>query len=103
MVGGEFNLCLKGDSISKKFICQIWFCLFALIPTVTVYSQEVYEVWISRYNGPGNNSDHPYEMVLDKSGNICVTGYSYGGSTNLDFLTVKYSPTGDTLWVRRYD
>ena len=42
-------------------------------------------------------------MVLDKSGNIYITGSSVRYSTLADFLTIKYSPNGDSLWSRRYD
>ena len=42
-------------------------------------------------------------VAVDDSGNIYVTG----GSTKLpfgyDFLTVKYSPSGQQLWVARYE
>ncbi len=36
-------------------------------------------------------------MAVDGSGNVYVTGSSEG-----DYATIKYSPDGDTLWVRRY-
>ena len=42
-------------------------------------------------------------MILDKSGNIYVTGSSIAFPSGWDFLTVKYSPDGDSLWSRRYD
>jgi len=32
-----------------------------------------------------------------------VTGTSYGGATSQDFVTVKYSPAGETLWVRSWN
>jgi uncharacterized delta-60 repeat protein len=60
-------------------------------------------VWVRRYNGTGNDSDEGDVVVVDDSGNVYVTGYSYGSSTNSDCATIKYFPNGDTAWTRRYD
>jgi len=52
-------------------------------------------VWVRRYNGPGNDDDVASSIALDGSGNVYVTGYSYGGSeTNYDYCTIKYNPSG---------
>ncbi|MGB2696603.1 MAG: FG-GAP-like repeat-containing protein [Candidatus Zixiibacteriota bacterium] len=59
--------------------------------------------WVRRYNGPGNFADYAYALVLDASGNIYVTGASYGTDTDYDFATIKYDPNGDTVWTRRYN
>jgi hypothetical protein len=59
--------------------------------------------WTRRYNGPGNNSDFPYQLVLDGSNNVCVTGASVGSGTNFDYATIKYYPNGDTAWLRRFN
>ncbi len=62
-------------------------------------------LWVRRYNGPGDSSsnDGAYALAVDGSGNVYVTGYSYGSDTSLDYATIKYAPNGDTLWVRRYN
>jgi hypothetical protein len=59
--------------------------------------------WVRRYNGPGNSNDNAYAIAVDGSGNVYVTGYSWGSGTNLDYATIKYQPDGDTAWVRRYN
>ncbi len=59
--------------------------------------------WVSRYDGPGNSSDEPVSVVTDISGNVYVTGYSYGSGTELDYATIKYNSSGDSVWVRRYN
>ncbi len=59
--------------------------------------------WVRRYNGPGNDRDCACAVALDDSGNIYVTGYSYGSGTRYDYATIKYYPNGDTAWVRRYN
>lgn len=48
------------------------------------------ELWVKRYNGPGNFLDGALDMALDCLGNVYVTGYSYGSGTSEDFVTVKY-------------
>ena len=59
--------------------------------------------WVRRYNGTASSYDVAYDIALDSSGNICVTGYSDGAGTFADYTTIKYFPNGDTAWVRRYN
>jgi hypothetical protein len=58
--------------------------------------------WVRRYNGPENEDDRAYDLVIDDSGNVYVTGYS-GSWPYTDYITLKYYPNGDTAWIRRYD
>ena len=59
--------------------------------------------WNQRYNGPGNFYDIAYAITADDLGFIYVTGGSYGSGGNYDYLTIKYSSSGDTIWTRRYN
>lgn len=61
------------------------------------------QIWVKRYNGPANGADYANAIVVDGSGNIYVTGNSYGGTASDDYATIKYYPNGDTAWVRRYN
>ena len=59
--------------------------------------------WSARYNGSPNSIDYSNCIAVDGSGNAYITGWS-GGDNNLwDFTTIKYSPTGEELWVRTYN
>jgi hypothetical protein len=60
-------------------------------------------LWVKRYNGPGNGSDGAFDLTIDNSGYIYVTGYSYDLGTNTDFTTVKYDTYGNQLWATRYN
>ena len=59
--------------------------------------------WVRRYNGSGNNDDAAFALAVDASGKVYVTGLSTGSGTDYDYATIKYKPSGDTVWVRRYN
>jgi len=61
------------------------------------------ELWVVRYNGPGNLLDNAISLAIDGLGNVCVTGQSRGIGTNGDIATIKYDPAGNELWVARYN
>jgi uncharacterized delta-60 repeat protein len=61
------------------------------------------QLWVRRYDDPGNGDDKPWALAVDGSGNVCVTGYSYGSDTNYDYATIKYEPNGNQLWAARYN
>jgi len=68
------------------------------------YASDGTEVWVAQYNGPGNGNDLATALALDDSGNVYVTGFSWGGAASCyDYLTIRYSPLGETVWTRRYD
>jgi len=68
------------------------------------YSPDGNELWVARYNGPGNGYDYAYAIAVDSNDNIYVTGFSYGSGTGNDYATIKYSPdSNEAVWVARYN
>ena len=61
------------------------------------------EKWTKRFNGFGDGDDEPSSMAIDTSGCVYVTGYSLNGGSGTDIATIKYSPSGDVIWVEYYD
>lgn len=62
-------------------------------------------LWFRQYDGQDHDADRMFDMAIDPSGNIIVVGETFiiGPQSGYDYITIKYSPNGDTLWTRRYD
>ena len=59
--------------------------------------------WVSRYNTPENGEEIPAALVMDKYGNIIITGYTWNaGLRQGDILTVKFNFSGVLQWVNRF-
>jgi hypothetical protein len=77
--------------------------LCGTIDYVTIkYNSYGVEQWVKTYNGPSSSDDKPTSMVVDKVGNVYVTGSSKS-SNQEDYLTIKYRTDGTREWVARYD
>jgi PQQ-like domain len=65
------------------------------------------QLWIKRYNGPGNGVDEARSVAVSSSGKtVYVTGNSYASAALGigDYATVAYkAATGAQLWLRRYN
>jgi hypothetical protein len=71
--------------------------------TTIKYDPNGNELWVRRYNGPGNDFDLAYAVAVDGSGNVYVTGMSTDSLTSADYVTIKYGPDGNELWLKRYN
>jgi Immunoglobulin I-set domain len=59
-----------------------------------------HQLWSKTYAGTGGD-DMPISMVLDRWGNVYVTGSSQATNGVYQFATVKYDTNGNLLWVAR--
>ena len=59
--------------------------------------------WTKKYDGPAHGDDRGIAIAIDDSSNVYVTGYSEGIGTMMDFVTIKYSSSGDVKWISRYN
>jgi len=62
------------------------------------------QLWLKRYNGPGNRNDQAAALGVSSDGSkVFVTGRSRG-SSSFDYATIAYNAsTGARLWLKRYD
>ncbi len=59
--------------------------------------------WAATYNGIEDDVDVANDLAIDTAGNLYVTGKSKSSSSNYDYLTIKYNPSGNEEWVARYN
>ena len=93
-IDGSGNVYVTGSSIGSATYSD-----YATIK----YDPAGTQLWVKRYNGPGNYSDDASAIAVDGSGNVYVTGGSWGSGTGWDYTTIKYDPQGNELWVKRYN
>jgi uncharacterized delta-60 repeat protein len=70
--------------------------------TTIKYSPSGDTLWKRSYGDHLNGYDEAAALSVDTAGFVYVTGLS-GGGPGLDYATIKYSPSGDTVWARRYN
>jgi Secretion system C-terminal sorting domain len=58
--------------------------------------------WTRTYNGPDNLEDYPVDLAVDNEGNVIVLCFSQDANNQESMATLKYSPEGDTLWMKRH-
>jgi uncharacterized delta-60 repeat protein len=79
------------------------FSLFLITLLIATSYSQVHQEWVQRYNGPGSGTDFGISIAVDGSGNVYVTGGSWGNGTGYDYVTIKYNTSGVQQWVQRYN
>ncbi|WP_460619217.1 SBBP repeat-containing protein [Hymenobacter ruber] len=84
-------------------------CCFLMAPALWA-QQQATEEWAARYDGQSRATagapilpDQPISIAVDHAGNSYATSTALdSGATVSKMVTIKYSPTGEKLWVRTY-
>jgi hypothetical protein len=84
------NVCVTGSSAG------------GLYSMTAKYSAAGDQLWVQSFTTIGEG-DAGTDVAVDHEGNVYVTGYNVETTTGFDIVTIKYSPGGVELWVRRYD
>jgi hypothetical protein len=66
------------------------------------YDSSGNQKWVQRYDY-SKGIDEASAIVLDSTGNVCVTGRSQRSGTDFDYVTIQYDSSGNQKWVQRYD
>ncbi len=56
------------------------------------YANNGNQIWVQRYNGPGNGDDEGNAIAVDNNGNVYVTGYETTAAGGTEMVTIKYAP-----------
>jgi uncharacterized delta-60 repeat protein len=59
--------------------------------------------WVARYDGTAHDFDEADAIALDKTGNVYVTGFSFGSGGYFRCVTIKYNSGGQRQWVAHYN
>src|SRR5437879_5361931 len=65
-------------------------------------TRKLRQMWVARYNGSANGADTATATAVDEQGNVYVTGYAQEQGNGLDYVTLKYGPSGALLWRTNY-
>jgi uncharacterized delta-60 repeat protein len=90
--GQDFASCITLDKLGNVYVSGYSDDSLTHFDYATIkYDPNGNQIWVIRYNGPGNSDDAPYNIISDDRGNIYVIGRSYGIGTGQDFTVIKYS------------
>jgi uncharacterized delta-60 repeat protein len=67
-----------------------------------MYNNSGVQQWATRFNGSGNAFDEGYDIAVDASGFVYVTGSVTGGSSGANCVTIKYNNAGVQQWATTY-
>jgi hypothetical protein len=91
-------------SFKSIFKHKVVVILVLFLAQPLIVQAQVHQAWVAHYNNGIPGGTHQVtNMVLDAAGNIYVSGYSQNTNSQLDYVTLKYAPNGNQLWVARYD
>jgi hypothetical protein len=84
--------------MKKLFSFFLNFLLFA----VPAFGQSQLQ-WVKRYSLVSSATNQATAIALAPDGSVIVAGTSASTNGDLDYVAVKYTPSGQQLWLTRYD
>jgi hypothetical protein len=72
----------------------------ASVYSTVKYNAAGVQQWARNDNGPANAGDQAYDVAVDTSGNVYVTGQVSNAA--YDVYTIKYNPSGALQWTAGY-
>lgn len=102
--GDDMASSLAVDASGNVYVTGTSYSAGTYDDIVTIkYNSSGVQQWVQVYNGPGNGNDGASKVAIDGNGNAVIAGWSNGGSTGIDIVTLKYGPNGAIQWVQRYN
>jgi CARDB/Kelch motif/Divergent InlB B-repeat domain/Beta-propeller repeat len=71
--------------------------------TTVKYDSDGNQSWAALYMGGHPVGDAPHALAVDSAGNVYVTGTGYSTALASSYVTIKYDPNGNQLWLARFD
>ncbi|MBN2413989.1 SBBP repeat-containing protein [candidate division KSB1 bacterium] len=97
IVDDEGNVYITGNSGGERWGSSSYSDIITI-----KYNSSGTEQWANRYDGPSNSLDDAYAILLDRDGNVYITGRSYQPDSNGDYITIKYTNYGSIRWKKYY-
>jgi hypothetical protein len=71
---------------------------------VLKYDSQGRQLWVDTYfDSEQYHQNRVNDLAVDGQGNVIVTGEAIGTEGTWNYLTIKYSPAGERLWLSRYN
>ncbi|MEN9980212.1 MAG: hypothetical protein ABIK38_07755 [candidate division WOR-3 bacterium] len=108
-VSGYDYTYLSGVAIDDSgYVYVSGYCGYSRYPPlpdalIIKYNPEGEEVWRRVYNLDGDFMEYPSHLLFDGDGNLIAVGTVGDDWETLDYLIMKFTPDGDTVWTRRVD
>lgn len=104
---GDYGKAITLDQSNNVIVAAYSFETNQWFDMLTIkYSNTGTQLWTARYNHAANRYEEAWDVICDAAGFIYVTGQGQAvgnNSTPPDCVTLKYSPAGGQVWVKRWD
>ncbi len=97
------------DASGNVYVTGEWYSDSDFVSITTIkYNASGVRQWVrSTFGGFDAEESSPYDLALDASGNVYVTGFLYkpldGASDSRDYVTAKITSAGTAAWTRAHD